>query len=258
MTKHTTPPGPAGATARSNSGRGQSKQKIAERAEELRRARGERATQAAFDELTGKQPADKPFHERVRAAHPDPFDPLYQWPQEVPGLVVSLCKLFLRRLLDEGYTTDELREACADWNNHAGTTEPFWFGPLSHRSEFRYLAHFQLGLNIWVEKNDRQAGLTVLLDDPDTARLRFTTSRSGKKRRENSEETWAQEGQHYKRLALEYRNQNPNSYLDAAVDYIVQELRRDPAWQARSPTHVWRRLCEAGITAKTYKTAAAH
>jgi len=258
MREHTTPPGPAGASARANSGRGQAKQRIAERAEQLRRereAKGRAATAAAFRELVGNERTDKPFEERVRAAHPDRFDPMYQLPEPVPGFIVSDYKRCLRQLQADGYTVDELRRACSDWNSRRlGTTEPFfWFGPLARRGKFRRLAHYQLGLETW-QKKGAEAGLAALLDDPDTARLLFTTSRSGKKRRENLEEPRAREGEQYKRLAVEYRNQNPASYLDAAVMYIVETLKEDPAWQARSPAHVRRRLREAGITAQTYRT----
>jgi hypothetical protein len=152
------------------------------------------ATQAAFQELVGTEHPDRLFHERVRAAHPDPFDPLHQLPEQVPGLVVNQYKEFLRRLLADGHSADELRQACADWNRHLVGTEPFWFGPLAHRFEFRYLAHYRLGLDICTEQGP-EAGLAVLLDDPETARLRFATSRAGKKRHETSEEKRAKDRQ---------------------------------------------------------------
>jgi hypothetical protein len=193
--------------------------------------------------------------------HPDPFDPLFKFPEWVPGFFVKLHRRCLRKLLKK-YKPDQIAVEYGNYktrltSDHAKGRD---IGPLYSvtivpvlTDEFRDLAHIVWALDI-SESEGQKAALQALLGDPDEVRFWH----QGRMNVEAVRKGGIEKGRHikvlnlkkadeFKEQILEYKRRHQSSNFTAACNHLAKYHHCSPSW-------VRTLLTLAGIpTAASYK-----
>ena len=208
-----------------------------------------------------KAAAEEAYREVFQVEHPDPFDPLFKFPDWVPGFFVALHRRCLRKLL-KAYSRDKIKTEYDTYkarltNESAERRDvgiwhsPSILPPLT--DEFRDIAHILWALEI-ATKSGSEAGLSAMLGDPKEARYwqigrtNVAAVKSGGMAKGRAyEHKTNKKSEEFFHEVSSYISQHPNRGYSTSCKFIAERHNCSDTWVRKLLKR------EYGITAKNFR-----